>query len=171
MRRRQRRTSSKGEGLKLRSTKKGNQYRHEAYVGTDIKGIAHSVVVTPASTHDAVVMDECLHGEEEEISEDKASVSAERKRQAEARGITWRVLRKATMKRKLTCSDTRRSNRTRARAEHTCDQESLRLPHGSIQGAGEECRAGLHDVRLRHLVPGTLRIAYSVGLSLSERHG
>ena len=74
----------------------------KAHVGTDTKGVAHSVVV----------VDECLHGEEEEIYGDKASVSAERKRHAEARGVMWRVLRKATTKRKLTCADTRKSNRT-----------------------------------------------------------
>ena len=44
-----------------------------------------------------------------------------RERGAEAQGVEWRVLRKATRKRKLNCADqsfNMKSNRTRARVEH-----------------------------------------------------
>ena len=47
----------------------------------------HSVAVTPAATHDSTMMAACLHGEEERIYGDKAYVSAERKAEAEARGV------------------------------------------------------------------------------------
>ena len=67
------------------------------------------------------VMESCLHGEEKRISGDKGSVSETLKAAAEARGVTWRVLRKATTSRKLNCADmsfNKKSNRTRARVEH-----------------------------------------------------
>ena len=81
----------------------------------------HSVVVTSASVHDSVVMSDCLHGEEEVIYGDKAYVSADRQQEAESEGIEWRVHRKATRGRKLTCADrsfNRKSSRVRARVEH-----------------------------------------------------
>ena len=59
----------------------------KAHVGTDTQGYVHSVEVTTAATHDSTMMAACLHGEEERIYGDKAYVSAERKAEAEARGV------------------------------------------------------------------------------------
>ena len=81
----------------------------------------HRVVVTSASVHDSVVMSDCLHGEETVIYGDKAYVSAERHQEAESQGIEWRVHRKGTRWRKLTCADrsfNRKSSRVRSRVEH-----------------------------------------------------
>lgn len=105
------------------STKKGNTWHFgmKAHIGSDTQGRVHSVVVTSASVHDSVVMENCLHGEEEVIYGDKAYVSAERQQEAESDGIEWRVHRKATRARKLTCADrsfNRKSSRVRARVEH-----------------------------------------------------
>ena len=89
--------------------------------GTDTQGLVHSVETSAANVHDSEMMAACLHGEEEEVYGDKGYVSEARKTQAEACGVTWRVLRKATRKRKLNCADqsfNRKSNRTRARVEH-----------------------------------------------------
>ena len=107
----------------MKSTKKGNQWYFgmKAHIGTDLQGLVHSVAVTPANAHDATLMDECLHGQEKVIYGDKAYVSERRKAQAEAQGVEWRVLRKATRKRKLNCADqsfNKKSNRTRAKVEH-----------------------------------------------------
>ena len=105
------------------STKKGTTWHFglKAHVGSDPQGRVHTVVVTSASVHDSQMMDECLHGDEEVIYGDKAYVDAQRQQEAQAEGIEWRVLRKATRGRKLTCADrsfNRKSNRTRARVEH-----------------------------------------------------
>ena len=85
------------------------------------KGASTRFVVTSASVHDSQMMDDCLHGDEAVIYGDKAYVDAQRQQDAQAEGIAWRVLRKATRGRKLTCADrsfNRKSNRTRARVEH-----------------------------------------------------
>ncbi len=60
-------------------------------MGTEENGIGHTAVVTPAKVHDSTVMEECLHGEEEEIYGDQAYVSEERQAQAETDGKTWQA--------------------------------------------------------------------------------
>jgi IS5 family transposase len=107
----------------MASTKKGNTFHFgmKAHVGTDTKGRVHSVATTKASVHDAQAMEACLHGEEQVIYGDKAYADQGRKERAEARGITWRVHRKANRGRRLTCADrsfNKKSNRVRARVEH-----------------------------------------------------
>ena len=107
----------------MKQTKKGNQWHFgmKTHIGTDTNGRIHSVVVTDASVHDSVVMDDLLHGEESEIYGDKAYANDEKRAQAERDGINWRVNRKARRGRKLNCADksfNRKSNRTRAKVEH-----------------------------------------------------
>jgi len=107
----------------MKQTKKGNAWHFgmKAHIGSDTQGRVHSVVVTDASVHDSVVMDDCLHGEEEAIYGDKAYASEARKQAAESQGVDWRVNRKARRGRKLNCADrsfNKKSNRTRARVEH-----------------------------------------------------
>ena len=93
----------------------------KAHIGSDVQGRVHSVAVTDAAVHDSVVMDECLHGEEAVIYGDKAYASEGRRQEAVARGIDWRVNRKARRGKRLNCADrsfNRKSNRTRSRVEH-----------------------------------------------------
>ena len=58
----------------MKQTKKGNTWYFgmKMHVGSDTRGRVHSVVVTDASVHDSVVMEDCLHGEEAAIYGDKA---------------------------------------------------------------------------------------------------
>ena len=107
----------------MKSTKKGNQWYFgmKVHVGTDKQGRAHSVVVTDAGAHDSQLMDDLLHGEEDEVYGDKAYADDEHKQQLESQGVTWRVSRKAKRNKKLNCADqsfNRKSNRTCARVEH-----------------------------------------------------
>lgn len=114
---------SKSRDPEMKQTKKGNQwfFGMKAHVGADPNGLVHSVVVTDASVHDSVVMDDLLHGEEEIIYGDKAYANASRKAAFEESGGTWRVNRKAKRGCKLNAADkafNRKSNRTRAKGEH-----------------------------------------------------
>jgi len=107
----------------MSQTKKGNQWYFgmKAHIGSDTQGRVHSIVVTDASVHDSVVADELIHGEEQVIYGDKAYASAERKEAAEAKGVVWRVNRKAKRGKKLNCADRAfnlKSNKTRAKVEH-----------------------------------------------------
>ncbi len=107
----------------MKSTKKGNQWYFgmKVHIGTDKQGRAHSIAVTDARVHDSKLLDDLVHGEEDEVYGDKAYADEDRKQQMESQGVTWRVSRKAKRGRKLNCADTsfnRKSNRTRARVEH-----------------------------------------------------
>ena len=107
----------------MKQTKKGNAgyFGMKAHIGSDTQGRVHSVAVTAAAVHDSVVMDECLQGEEGVIYGDKAYASEGRRQAALARGIDWRVSRKASRGKRLNCADrsfNRKSNRTRSRVEH-----------------------------------------------------
>ena len=105
------------------STKKGTTWHFglKAHIGSDPHGRVHRVVVTSASVHDSQVMADCLHGDEQVLYGDKAYADAQRQQEAQAQGLEWRVHRKATRGRKLTCADrafNRKSSRVRARVEH-----------------------------------------------------
>ena len=91
------------------------------HVGTDKQGRAHSIVVTDAGVYDSQVMDDLIHGEEDEGYDDKAYADEEQKQHLESKGVTWRVSRKVRRNKKLNCADhsfNRKSNRTRAKVEH-----------------------------------------------------
>ncbi|MDH3378005.1 MAG: IS5 family transposase [Gammaproteobacteria bacterium] len=120
-------SSTKNQGQQrdpeMKSTRKGNQWYFgmKIHVGSDTRGRAHSVAVTDASVHDSQVMDELLHGKEEAVYGDKAYADSHRRQEMEDAGVCWRVNRKASSKRKLSCADrsfNRKSNRTRAKVEH-----------------------------------------------------
>ena len=108
----------------MHQTKKGNQWYFgmKAHVGTDTgKGLVHSVVVTDAAVHDSKVMDELLHGEEQAVYGDRAYNNEKRKAAYEARGIKWRVNRKAYRHRQLSPEDVEynhQQSRIRAKGEH-----------------------------------------------------
>ena len=93
----------------------------KTHIGTDTQGRVHNVAVTHAAVHDSTVMADCLHGEEVVIYGDKAYADAGRGQAAVARGVDWRVNRKARRGKRLSCADrsfNRKSNRTRSRVEH-----------------------------------------------------
>ncbi len=121
-------SSTKNQGntrdKEMKQTKKGNQWYFgmKAHVGTDTgKGLAHSIVVTDASVHDSQVMDELMHGEEQSVYGDRAYTSETKRREYEARGVNWRVNRKACRYSKLTPEDVEynhKQSQVRAKGEH-----------------------------------------------------
>ena len=115
--------SKKQRDPDMKQTKKGNAWHFgmKAHIGTDTQGRVHSIVVTDAATHDSVVMDELLHGEESIVYGDKAYANKEKKAAFESNGGQWRINRKANRGRKLNCADrsfNRKSNKVRAKVEH-----------------------------------------------------
>jgi IS5 family transposase len=93
----------------------------KAHVGTDRRGIVHTLVTTAANESDISQMVHLLHGAEREVYGDQAYWSEAHRRAARSRGIRYRVNRRASHSRKLTHTE-RAINRirsaTRARAEH-----------------------------------------------------
>ncbi len=91
----------------MKQTKKGNHWHFDmkTHIGTNRNSLIHSAVVADASVHDCVVMGDLFHSEESETYGYKAYVNDEKRAQAEADGVNWRVNRKARRGRKLSYAD------------------------------------------------------------------
>ena len=108
----------------MSSTKKNNNYHFgmKAHIGVDMeKGLIHSVGATTAKGHDISMMEECLHGEEEVISGDKAYAKQERKKEMRKEGKKYFITEKATRKKPLSSKQKKRNKKIasiRAKVEH-----------------------------------------------------
>jgi IS5 family transposase len=113
----------KARDPEMHQTKKGKDWHFgmKAHVGTDPRGIVHSLSTTAANVSDISQMGELLHGQEREVFGDQAYWSESHRQGARARGIRYRVNRRPNPGRPLSRLE-RRLNRlrsaTRARGEH-----------------------------------------------------
>jgi transposase, IS5 family len=108
----------------MSSSKKGNQWYFgmKAHVGVDSQsGLVHTVGVTTGRVHDAKVMADLIREDDTAVYGDKGYASDERRRAAEAAGVTWAVKEKA----KPGCALSRRQRarncrfgKVRAKVEH-----------------------------------------------------
>ena len=93
----------------------------KANVGTDPRGIVHSLTTTHAGAADITQMPSLLQGEEREIFGDQAYWKEADRQAARARGIRYRINRRGTKQRPLTPYQkfiNRCGSRARARGEH-----------------------------------------------------
>jgi IS5 family transposase len=107
----------------MHQTKKGQNWHFgmKAHVGTDKRGIVHSLTTTAANVSDITQMGQLLHGQEREVFGDQAYWSESHRQGARERGIRYRINRRPNPGRPLSRLE-RRLNRlrsaTRARGEH-----------------------------------------------------
>jgi IS5 family transposase len=107
----------------MKQTKKGNNWYFgmKIHVGTDRRGVVHSLTATDAATADITQMDTLLHGQERTVFGDKAYWKEADRQRFRAAGVRYRVNRRGTKQRPLT-DDQKRINRSRsklrARGEH-----------------------------------------------------
>jgi IS5 family transposase len=106
----------------MRQTRKGQEWHFgmKAHVGTDRRGIVHSLATTHAAAADVSQMSQLLHGEEREVLGDQAYWSEAHRRSAQALGIRYRVNRRANHGRPLNSYD-RHLNRLRSKARARCE--------------------------------------------------
>jgi IS5 family transposase len=107
----------------MKQTRKGKQWHFgmKLHVGTDRRGLVHSVATGPASDGDITRLDELLHGQEREIFGDQAYWSEEHRQHCRHAGIAYRINRRAKPGRTLTEHEkaiNRSRSRHRARGEH-----------------------------------------------------
>lgn len=107
----------------MKQTRKGKQWHFgmKAHVGTDRRGIVHSLATTDAAAADITQMHKLLHGEEREVFGDQAYWSEAHRQSAAARGTRYRINRRGTSAKPLT--DHQRfinqvRSKARARGEH-----------------------------------------------------
>jgi len=97
----------------MSSTKKGNQWYFgmKAHVGTDTKGIVHSLEATAAKVHDAAVAAELCHGREQAKFGDKAYGNKEDKKRARQDGVFYGIADKGTRHHPLSASQKKRNRK------------------------------------------------------------
>jgi IS5 family transposase len=105
----------------MHQTKKGKDWHFgmKAHVGTDKRGIVHSLTTTAANVHDSTQMAQLLHGQEREVFGDQAYWNESNRRSARALGIRYRINRRPA-RRPLTDYQ-RRINRLRSRDRARCE--------------------------------------------------
>lgn len=107
----------------MRQTKKGNQWYFgmKVHVGTDKRGVTHSLEVTDAAQADIGQLPHLLHGSERELYGDKAYWKEDDRQAFTDSGVRYRVNRRPTSKHPLSerWKEINRSrSRVRARGEH-----------------------------------------------------
>ena len=107
----------------MHQTKKGKDWHFgmKAHVGTDQRGIVHSLVTTAANEADISQLPQLLHGKEKELLGDQAYWSEFHRQCAKEAGVRYRVNRRGNHSHPLTEWQkliNRARSRVRARGEH-----------------------------------------------------
>jgi IS5 family transposase len=115
--------AAKERDPEMKQTRKGKQWHFgmKLHVGTDRRGLVHSVATGPASQGDITRLDELLHGQEREIFGDQAYWSEDHRQHCRHAGFAYRINRRAKPGRILTEHEkaiNRSRSRHRARGEH-----------------------------------------------------
>lgn len=140
----------------MRQTKKGKNWHFgmKVHVGTDKRGVVHSLTTTHAAAADIKQLDALLHGHEREIYGDQAYWKEADRLRFQAAGVRYRVNRRPTYKRPLTEHQravNRSRSRCRARGEHAFNVVKRLW--------------GFAKVRYRGLVKNTARVYASFALA------
>jgi IS5 family transposase len=106
----------------MHQTKKGKDWHFgmKAHIGTDKRGIVHSLSTTAANVHDSTQMHKLLRGDEREVFGDQAYWNESHRHSALEQGIRYRINRRSP-RRALSPYQrwiNRRRSAARARVEH-----------------------------------------------------
>ncbi len=138
------------------------------HVGTDRRGLVHSVVTGPASQGDITRLDELLHGQERELFGDQAYWSEDHRQHCRHAGIAYRINRRAKPGRTLTGA--REVDQPFAlapprpwRARVSCREALVGLYQGALPRVVQEYGARVDHVCAVEPVPGTTTVAAKTG--------
>ena len=111
----------------MKQTRKGQHWHFgmKLHVGTDKRGIVHTVRATNAAAADITQLPELLHGQERELFGDQAYWKEDDRQFLESWGIRYRVNRRPTAQRPLS-ERWRRINRARSRTR-ACGEHAFRV--------------------------------------------
>jgi transposase, IS5 family len=114
---------SQSRDPEMRQSKKGNNWHFgmKIHIGTDTRGIVHSLTTTHAAEADLNQLPNLVHGEERELYGDRAYWNESDRRSFEEVGVRYRVNRRGHRRRPLTPGwqkINRSRSRVRARGEH-----------------------------------------------------
>lgn len=101
-------SSTKNQGAQrdpdMHQTKKGNQWHFgmKAHIGADVdSGLVHTLLTTPANTHDVTQAHALLHGEETAALGDAGYQGVEKRAAHQAAGVSWHVAMRPGKRRAL----------------------------------------------------------------------
>lgn len=111
----------------MKQTRKGKNWHFgmKLHIGTDPRGIVHSVTATDAAVADVTQLTELLHGYEREVFGDQAYWKEDDRRFLKSRGIRYRINRRPTSRRPLS-ERWRMFNRIRSRTR-ACGEHPFRV--------------------------------------------
>jgi IS5 family transposase len=107
----------------MKQTRKGKNWHFgmKLHIGTDRRGIVHSLTATHAAASDLQQLAHLLHGEESELYGDQAYWKEADRRAFEERGVRYRVNRRAPGGNKNLSERWRQINRARSRTRACCE--------------------------------------------------
>ena len=107
----------------MKQTRKGKSWHFgmKLHIGTDRRGIVHSLVATHAAASDLQQLPELLHGEESALYGDQAYWKEADREAFEEQGVRYRVNRRAPGGNKNLSKRWRRINRARSRTRACCE--------------------------------------------------
>lgn len=140
----------------MRQTRKGNTwfFGMKVHVGTDLKGLVHTVVVTDAAQADINQLPELMHGEEEVLYGDKAYWCEPDREAYEEAGVRYRVTRRGTRTKPVT-EHWKSINRSRSRVRVFVEHPLLVMKH----------LWGFEKVRYRGLAKNAVRVFAALALT------
>ena len=111
----------------MKQTRKGKNWHFgmKLHVGTDPRGIVHTVTATDAAVADVTQMPELLHGQEREVFGDQAYWKEDDREFLESWGMRYRINRRPTFHRPLN-ERWRLINRARSRTR-ACGEHAFRV--------------------------------------------
>jgi transposase, IS5 family len=139
----------------MHQTKKGKDWHFgmKAHIGTDRRGIVHSLTTTSANVHDSTQMAHLLHGAEREVFGDQAYWNESHRQSALQKGIRYRINRRSP--RRALSEYWRGINRVRSRARARCEHAFHVVKR----------LWGFNKVRYRGLAKNTARLFTAFALS------
>ena len=133
--------AEKARDPEMRQTKKGKEWHFgmKAHVGTDVKGIVHSLTTTHAAAADITQMPELMHGEERTWYGDRAYWSERDREYARSQRIRYRVQRRTTAGNPLSeywREINRKRSQIRSRCEHAFHVVKRLWGHSKVRYRG-----------------------------------
>jgi IS5 family transposase len=114
----------------MKQTRKGNSWHFgmKLHVGTDRRGIVHSVTATHAARHDITQLPQLLHGDESVLYGDQAYWKEADRQAFEEQGVRYRVNRRPSGTKPLN-ERWRKINRARSRHRARCEHPFRVVKH------------------------------------------
>jgi len=115
--------ASKSRDPEMKQTRKGKNWHFgmKLHIGTDRRGLVHSLTATHAAASDISQLEHLLHGEESVLYGDQAYWKEADREVFEASGMRYRVNRRASGGNKNLSERWRKINRARSRTRACCE--------------------------------------------------